>query len=170
MSAQTLSLALVAAVILFAANGLFQGFVHMLGSMIGLAVGITAASRLDASWGGRLAEITGWNPGICRIVAFIFILLVFTRIFGFLLHFLEKAFGFLKLPLVGLANRIAGGVLGFFEGVLAIGATFIIIRTMPIGAFAGSIDASEVAAAMMAAASVMLPLLPKSVRAIYGSL
>jgi uncharacterized membrane protein required for colicin V production len=169
MNPATLNLILVAIVLLFVLNGFFQGLIHMIGSIVGLLVGVMAASRFDAALGGWIAGATGWSLNICTIIAFVVILLVFTRVFGLVLHLLEKTFGFMKIPLVGLANRLAGGVLGFFEGVLVVGLTLIIIKTLPFPNFSLTITQSGLAASLMAAATLLLPLLPKQIRDLYSA-
>lgn len=166
MSAQTLNLILAACVVLFLVNGFFQGIIHMLGSFLGLIIGVGVASRLDTALGAWLHNQTGWNENICTILGFVIILILFTRIFGVILHVLEKAFNFMKIPLVGLANRVAGGILGFFEGVFIVGATLIIIKTLPFP-IASTLSGSVLAASLMSAASILMPLLPKSIQQLY---
>jgi len=166
MSLETINLILAACVVLFVVNGFFQGVIHMLGSILGLIIGVGVASRTDTLAGAWLHTQTGWTAGICTIVSFVVILMVFTRVFGVVLHILEKTFNFMKIPLVGLANRIAGGILGFFEGVLVVGATLIIIKTLPFPIIA-SLSGSALAGSLMTAASLLLPLLPKSIRQLY---
>jgi uncharacterized membrane protein required for colicin V production len=166
MTVQTLNLILAACVILFVVNGFFQGVIHMLGSILGLIVGVGVASRLDTAGGTWLHTQTGWPQALCVIVAFVIILIIFTRVFGIVLHILEKAFNFMKIPLVGLANRTAGGVLGFFEGVFVVGATLIIIKTLPFPIVA-TLAGSTLAGSLIAAASILMPLLPKSIQELY---
>jgi Colicin V production protein. len=166
MSVQTLNLILAACVVLFLVNGFFQGLIHMLGSFLGLIIGVGVASRWDTAGGAWLHAQTGWNENICVIVAFVIILIVFTRVFGIILHVLEKAFNFMKIPLVGLANRVAGGILGFFEGVFVVGATLIIVKTLPFP-IVNTLSDSVLATSLMAAASLLLPLLPKSIQELY---
>ncbi len=167
MNPQTLSIVLSLVVILFALNGFWQGLIHMLGSIAGLIIGVGVASRWDAALGAYVNAATGWDENICVIVAFVLILLVFTRVFGFALHILEKMFKFMKIPLVGLANKIAGGILGFFEGIFVVGSTLIIINSLPFPNFTSTIAGSSVAAALIASAKLLLPLLPKSIRQLY---
>jgi len=166
MSVQTLNLILAACVVLFLVNGFIQGVIHMIGSFLGLVIGIGVASRWDTASGAWLASQTGWSQSVCVIVAFVIILILFTRIFGIILHVLEKAFNFMKIPLIGLANRVAGGILGFFEGVFVVGATLIIIKTLPFP-IVSSLSASVLAASLMSAASLLMPLLPKSIQTLY---
>ena len=166
MSLETLNLILAVCVVLFVVNGFFQGIIHMLGSILGLIVGVGVASRWDKQGGAWLHTQLGWGQSICTVVAFVLILIIFTRVFGFVLHILEKAFNFLKIPLVGLANRAAGGVLGFFEGVFVVGATLIVVKTLPFP-IAASLTSSVLAASLMSAASILMPLLPKSIQTLY---
>ena len=166
MSLQTLNLILAACVILFLVNGFFQGIIHMIGSFIGLVIGIGVASRTDTAAGAWLHAQTGWSQSVCVVIAFVIIIIVFTRVFGILLHVLEKAFNFMKIPLIGLANRAAGGILGFFEGVFVVGATLIIINTLPFP-IVTTLSGSSLAASLMSAASLLMPLLPKSIQVLY---
>jgi uncharacterized membrane protein required for colicin V production len=166
MSLQTLNLILAACVVLFVVNGFFQGLIHMLGSILGLIIGVGVASRTDTAAGAWLHGQVGWSESICTVVAFVVILIVFTRVFGVLLHVLEKAFNFMKIPLVGLANRAAGGVLGFFEGVFVVGATLIILKTLPFPIIT-TLSSSVLAVTLMSAASILMPLLPKSIQMLY---
>jgi uncharacterized membrane protein required for colicin V production len=166
MSPQTLNLILAGCVIIFVINGFMQGIIHMIGSVIGLIIGVTVASRLDDNLGAWLHTQTGWSENICVIIGFVIILILFTRVFGILLHVFEKAFNFMKIPLVGIANRTAGGILGFFEGVLVVGATLIVIKTLPFP-IAKTLTESVLAGSLMSAASLLLPLLPKSIRQLY---
>ncbi len=168
MSPQTLNLVLALIVVLFLLNGFFQGLIHMLGSILGLVIGVGAASRLDQAVGAWIANGTGWSQNICTIIGFVVTLMLFTRVFGVILHLLEKTFKFMKIPLVGMANKIAGGVLGFFEGVFVIGATLIIVKTLPFPGFVTAINGSNLSHSLMVAASILLPLLPKSIRDLYS--
>ena len=151
----------------FIVNGLLQGLVHMVGSVIGLIVGIIFASRFDSILGNWIAAGTGWNKDVTVVIAFFFILIIFTRVFGWLLSLLEKSFKILKVPLVSLANRVGGGFLGIVEGVLVIGSTLILITQLPFVEFTRSIQNSAIALALITAAKILLPLVPPALRNIY---
>jgi len=167
MTPATLTAILVVAVLLFVLNGFLQGLIHMIGSIVGLIVGVAVASRFDAAAGAWLSGVTGWNKSICTVVGFVALLIVFTRVFGVILHLLENAFRFLKIPLVGLANHLAGGVLGFFEGVFVCGATLMVINSLPFPALSQIVAQSNLAVALIAAATLLLPLLPKQIQSLY---
>ena len=139
----------------------------MIGSIAGFVIGVVVASRYDVLAGAWLSGATGWNKSICTVVGFIVLLILFTRVFGVILHLLENAFRFLKIPLVGLANRLAGGVLGFFEGIFVCGSTLMVINSLPFPAISGIIGQSNLAVALIAAATLLLPLLPAQIQSLY---
>jgi uncharacterized membrane protein required for colicin V production len=167
MTPATLTAILAVAVLLFVLNGFLQGLIHMIGSIVGLIIGVAVSSRFDVEVGTWLSGATGWNKSICTVVGFVILLIVVIRVFGIILHLLEKTFGFLKIPLVGLANHLAGGVLGFFEGVFVCGATLMVIESLPFPVFTKIIAQSNLAVALIMAATVLLPLLPKQVQVLY---
>ena len=167
ISATNVNLILTLLIAFFIVNGLLQGLVHMIGSIVGLVIGIIFASRFDIYLGDWIVRGTGWNKDVTVVVAFFIILIVFTRVFGWLLSMIERSFKILKVPLVSLANRIGGGFLGFVEGVLVIGSTLILVHQLPFADFTKSMDASAIAVALVAAAKILLPLLPQSVYKIY---
>jgi uncharacterized membrane protein required for colicin V production len=167
MTAATLDIILAVGVLLFVANGFYQGIIHMLGSLLGLIVGIGVASRADEAVGVWLSGAVGIPKSVATLVGFVVVLLIFTRVFGFSLHLLEKTFKFMKLPFVGLANRLLGGLLGFFEGVLIIGSTLLISGVLPFPDLAKAIAGSGLAASLASSAKLLLPLLPKQIRELY---
>ena len=130
-------------------------------------VGVFLASRYDVLLGAWFAGATGWNKNVMTVIAFVVIVLVIARLFGFVVHFLEKTFHIMKIPLVGLANRLAGGVFGFFEGVFVVGATLIIINSLTFVGADKIIGASAVAVSLIASSKILLPLLPKMVSDLY---
>lgn len=168
MTPQNLDLVLAGIVLLFVLNGFLQGIIHMLGAVLGLVVGVAVAARYDAAVGSWIAGATGWSQSICTILGFVLTLILFTRVFGVALHLLEKTFNFLKVPLVGLANRIAGGVLGFFEGIFVVGSTLMVINTLPFPALVKTVSESNLAGALIAASMLLLPLMPKGIRDLYS--
>jgi uncharacterized membrane protein required for colicin V production len=167
MSPQTLSTILFVAVLIFIIHGFYQGLIHMLGSLLGLIVGVFVASRNDVALGNWLAGATGWNKNVMAVVAFVLVVLLVTRLFGYVVGFLEKTFHIMKIPLIGLANRLAGGLFGFFEGILILGSTLLIMNGLSFIGADKIIAASALAGSMTAAAKILLPLLPKTVSDLY---
>jgi membrane protein required for colicin V production len=167
MTPQILNTILFVIVCIFIANGFFQGLIHMLGSLLGLVIGVFLASRYNAALGSWLAGATGWNKSVMAIVAFVLTILVITRLFGYVVHFLEKTFHIMKIPLIGLANRLAGAFFGFFEGIFVVGATLIVINSMTFVGADKLIGASTVAVSLIASSKILLPLLPKTISDLY---
>ncbi len=139
----------------------------MLGSLLGLVIGVFFASHYNGALGAWLGGMTGWSVNIMTVVAFVVIVLVTARAFGFLVHFLEKTFRIMKIPLVGLANRLTGALLGFFEGVFVVGSTLIIINSLTFVGADKWIAASTVAVSLIASSKILLPLLPKTISDLY---
>jgi len=168
MNPQTVNVILATTIGLFILNGFFQGVIHMIGSLVGLLVGVALASRFDDAVGVWISSSFGWSPGVSTIVAFIIVLILVTRIFGWILDFIEKTFKILKLPLVGIMNRLVGAALGFVEGILVVGSTLLIVTSLPFPQFIASLNASTIAISLMGAAKILIPLLPKVLRDIYA--
>jgi membrane protein required for colicin V production len=167
MTPQLLNTILFVIVCIFIINGFFQGLIHMLGSLLGLVIGVFLASRYNDALGSWLAGATGWNKNVMIVIAFVLIILIITRLCGIIVHSLEKTFHIMKIPLVGLANRLAGAFFGFFEGIFVVGATLIIINSMTFVGADKIIGASTVAMSMIASSKILLPLLPKTISDLY---
>ena len=167
MTPQLLNTILFVIVCIFIANGFFQGLIHMLGSLLGLVVGVFIASRYDASLGAMITSATGWNVNVTTVISFVLIILVAARLFGIVVHFLEKTFHVMKIPLIGLANRLTGALFGFFEGIFIVGSTLIIINSLTFAGAGKLIGASAVATSLIASSKILLPLLPKAVSELY---
>ena len=167
MSPQTFNTILLVIVLIFILNGFLQGLIHMLGSLLGLVVGVFLSSRYDVGLGAWFASMSGWNKNVMTVVAFVVILIITIRVFGYVVHYLEKTFHIMKIPLIGLANRLTGGLFGFFEGIFVVGSTLIIMNSLTFINADKLIAASSVAAALMASSKILLPLLPKTISDLY---
>ncbi|MBI1908286.1 CvpA family protein [Candidatus Uhrbacteria bacterium] len=106
----------------FVLFGLFFGFVHTLGSLVGsIAGGVIAARLLDPAV-AMLGFVFGGNESVAKVVLFFLLFFFVSRGIGILFWIAGKLFGFLKIiPFAKTANRLAGGVLGFLEGVVVVG-------------------------------------------------
>jgi membrane protein required for colicin V production len=96
--------------------GFAQGFFRSVCSLGGLILGLAVAEwnyPLIAAPLNRLIE----NEKIANIIAFILIVLLIMAIAGILGSFLAKA---IKAIGLGCLDRLAGGVFGFFQGILLV--------------------------------------------------
>jgi len=102
-----------------AGRGWKIGFVESLGELVGAAIAFLVA-RWGSAWFGA--------TGMTRFIAFVIIALVVSKLVGTLFHIAAKILKIVtSLPLISLANKILGGILGFLSGVILIGSTVYIV-------------------------------------------
>lgn len=119
---------LLVALLGFVGAGAKDGFVHTLGRLVGAVIGFVAAR----AWSLKAAPVlsvflpSGW----ARLVAFIIIFIVITRLVGFVFKLADGAFRILSiLPFLKSINSLIGGVLGLVEGFIIIGGAIYLILT-----------------------------------------
>jgi len=149
--------------------GLWFGFIHTLGSIIGTFAGAFFAGLSYNALGGWLESIFG-HPNLMRIFAFIFIFIIINRLIGFAFYVLDKIFKFmLIIPFLKSVNRLLGGVLGFFEGLLVVGLSLFIIARFPLSDwFTGVLKASVVAPWFISTSKILQLMLPELLKQIQS--
>lgn len=154
----------------FVLFGLWFGFIHALGALIGTIGGAFVAARLFepiAQWSHGLV---GGSLNLERVVAFLLVFVLVDRLIGLAFWFLEKIFKFLTIiPFLRTIDRLLGGILGFIEGVLVIGLTLYFASRYPFPPVGEYIAASSVAHWLMNAASVLVPLIPAAIRVLRST-
>jgi len=167
MSTFDISLLVILAAFVF--SGLFQGIIRMVGRIIGLIAGIFVASHfylLVFSWAKNLF---GGHDSVGKVVIFIILLVVVTRLIVWLFILIEKIFKFIAvIPGSKYINNILGAVLGFLEGGLFLGTIlYVISHYALLGSFFGdNLTNSVVAPFLIMIASVVSPLLPAALTAL----
>ena len=103
----------------FAFFGLFFGFIHTVGSLIGTVFGILIGSKYNQ----EALRFIHVSPGpISQTISFIALFLLTSRVVGLLIWLLEKILGFVRhIPFVKTFNRLLGVSLGLLEGILVVG-------------------------------------------------
>jgi uncharacterized membrane protein required for colicin V production len=149
----------------FVMFGLWFGFIHTLGSLVGTFGGAFFAGlsyEVVANWLTKVFD----NPNLMKIFAFIFIFIIFNRLIGFGFYVLDKMFNFLTfVPFLKTINRLLGGVLGFFEGVLVIGLSLFIISRFPVSDwFTQVLQASTLAGWFIGVSVILQLMLPELLR------
>ena len=150
----------------FGLFGLWFGFIHTMGSLVGTVVGAFVASRYYGSAADVLVNITGWSENVSRVLMFILVFLVINRFVGFLFWTLEKTLRIaVRLPFIQSINRILGLVLGVFEGLVTIGLILYVMEVFPISDNISFMMAhSLVAPIALGISEILLPLLPEGMR------
>ncbi|MFA5188859.1 MAG: CvpA family protein [Patescibacteria group bacterium] len=153
----------------FVMFGLWFGLIHTLGAIIGTFAGAFFAGLWFEPLGSWLESIFG-HPNLMRIFAFIFIFIILNRLIGFAFYVLNKIFNFLTIiPFLKTINRLFGGILGFFEGVLVIGLSLFIIARFPLSDwFTSVLEASTVAPWFITTSKILQLMLPELLRQIHS--
>jgi uncharacterized membrane protein required for colicin V production len=153
----------------FVMFGLWFGLIHTLGAIVGTFAGAFFAGLGYDSLGGWLESIFG-HPNLMRIFAFIFIFILVNRLIGFAFYVLDKIFNFLTIvPFLKTINRLLGGMLGFFEGVLIIGLSLFVIARFPLSDwFTGVLQASKVAPWFIGISKILQLMLPELLKQIHS--
>src|SRR3989338_4782094 len=112
--------------------GFFFGLFHTLGSVIGTVVGIIFASRLIDPAFQTLGFLFG-GGSIAKVILFILIFFLITRVTGLIFWFLSKFFHFFSwIPFVRSFDHLLGALFGFIEGVIVVGvALFYAMQVLP---------------------------------------
>ncbi|MBU0531022.1 MAG: CvpA family protein [Candidatus Uhrbacteria bacterium] len=101
----------------FAFYGLFFGFVSTLGSLAATIFGIYLSSRLV----NPLMNLFGTDAIMTRVVLFVILFLLVSKLFGIVIWVLEKVWGVFRIiPLTGLLDRVLGLALGIIEGIIVV--------------------------------------------------
>ena len=153
----------------FVMFGLWFGFIHTLGSIVGTFAGAFLAGLWYDALGSWLSGFFG-HPNLMKIIAFIFIFILINRLVGFVFYILDKVFRFISvIPFLKTINRLLGGILGFVEGVLVVGLSLFIIARFPVsGWFTDVLQASLVAPWFIKTSGVLQLMLPEILRQIQS--
>jgi len=155
----------------FGLFGLWFGFIHTLGSLIGTIIGAYFASRWYEGATEWLIGITGWGENFSRVLIFIVLFFIINRLVGFLFWIVDKFLSFItRLPFIGGINRLLGMVLGLVEGAVVLGITFFFISRFPLGAeFMAKVGESVVVPPLVKMTSILWPLLPDALRLLQST-
>lgn len=146
----------------FVLFGFWFGLLHTLGSLLGTLLGVFLASRwyeAAALWAqGKFAG----SPNVWKVIIFILLFILINRLIGLLFYFLEKTIGLVaRLPFLKSIDRLAGAVLGFFEGAVVLGGLIFISNQFPFGLEEKLFAASALKGYFLSVFNILLPLVPE---------
>jgi uncharacterized membrane protein required for colicin V production len=149
----------------FVLFGFWFGFIHTLGSLIGTFVGILLATRLIEPVSEWLSFL-GAETGVGKVILFVVLFLLITRLVGLVFWILEKIFGFVKhIPFAKSTNRILGGVFGFIEGVLVVGMiAYYALQVLPADTLLTWLESSVVAEYLIGTVSALQFMFPEGLQ------
>lgn len=155
----------------FALFGLWFGFVHTLGSLLGTILGAYLASRYYEPMAAWLMGLTGWGGNVSKVVMFILAFILINRLVGVAFWLVDRLLSiFTKLPGVRSLNHVLGLVLGAAEGCLTIGLILYFVERFPLSdKIMNAMASSVVSPYLIAVASVLLPLLPETLKLLQST-
>ena len=147
----------------FVSAGFYFGVIHTLGAIIGVVVGIVVASNLYVAF-AQFFKFFMLKDNVAEIIAFIFLFVGVSRLIGYMVHMFDKGFKLAKLiPFATMVNRLAGGLLGFFEAALVLGTILFVMSNFNFSPeLNAAIDNSAFAGLLVTIAKVVTPLVPES--------
>lgn len=115
-----IDIVLVTLVALFVISGLYYGFIHTVGNLIGMFAGILVG-------GYAIAWLDDWiqilSQPIGAIIVFVLTILLVSRIIGWLIDLIDEVYKILTIiPFLSSINKLLGGLVGFVEGMLTVAA------------------------------------------------
>jgi len=150
----------------FSLFGLFFGFIHTLGSLLGTVLGIYLASRYYHSAAEWLMNFTGWEANLAKVVMFVVAFIIINRAVGLTFYLIDRIAKIItRLPIIKQVNRLLGLIFGFIEGVVTVGIIIYFIERFPLSnTFMESLSSSVLAPYAVKVGSILVPLLPKALQ------
>ena len=146
----------------FVLYGAFFGFIHSLGNLIGALIAVVVTSRIIDpifEWVGYIFGGGNWG----RIILFIIIFLVITKLVGVLVSIVDRIFSI--IPFAKSLDRLLGIVFGFIEGVITVGVIiYFAMQYLPQEGVRSAIEMSAVADYLMMVANTTAILLPDALQ------
>lgn len=145
--------------------GFFFGFIHTFGSLIGTIVGIVVASRLVDPTFDMFGFLLG-NGDVAKVIVFIILFLLTSRIIGLLLWFVNGLFYiFAFIPFAGFINRLVGAAFGFVEGIIVVGVViFYAMQILPDDTLLFTLQNSIMAKFLIAMVSALEVFFPENLK------
>lgn len=114
----------------FFGRGWKHGFVDALGEFIGAIIAFLIARWLSVFLAAPVGVLMPGHPGLARFIAFLLIFLIVGKLIGWLFGFVAALLKIVtSLPLISLANKILGGVIGFLTGIIFVGSAVYLVLT-----------------------------------------
>jgi len=160
----TLELILLAVILGFGIGGFATGLIQAIGSLVGVLVGTTVATRAYDDIAALALPLFGGNQIAAAVTSFIFLFLLTSRLVAFVVHLIDKAYKFLAVfPGLKMLNRVGGFVLGIVEGVFVVGVVLTLVTRLPLAeSTRATLETSFWLKNFIAIGSWLLPLFPEA--------
>jgi len=156
----------------FSLFGLWFGFVHTLGSLLGSVAGVYLASHYYEPIANWLIKTTGWGENFSKVIIFIIVFFIINRLIGLAFWLVDKFLSFFtNLPFIHSIDRLFGLIFGFLEGSIVLGIAFYFIGKFPLGdKFMSWVIDSKVVPHLVKLAAILWPFLPEALKMIQTSI
>lgn len=155
-------LLLIALVALFVISGLYYGFIHTFGNLVGMILGILVGGYA-LLWLDQ--EFQLFSSPIFAIVVYLLLILLISRLVGWLVELLDRLYKIVSIiPYLTSINRLLGGIFGFVEGMMMVAAVIYFTTTfMPKSDVTAQILVSPTATWLTWTVEIVKWLFPKVV-------
>ena len=150
--------------LLFIWKGFRSGLIGALGGLLGIIIGIWAGSNYMLAVSSWIMEnLSMTNEALANILSFIAIFIAVNLIIGLIISIINRIFHI--IPFIDFINKLAGGIIGFIGGILAIAALVYLLSLFPIsGAISDMLENSSLAGWSSTVANIIKPLLPEAIK------
>ncbi len=147
--------------------GFFFGLIHTIGNLVGIVLGLVISSYYIDPLSQSFGFLFG-GGGTGRVVLFVILFFIVSRVIGLVFWVLEKVFGVVTwLPFASSLNRLLGAVFGFVEGVIVLGIVlYYAMQYLPDAALRTALETSNFANFLVATMTAIQVFFPESFRAV----
>ncbi|OGF31646.1 hypothetical protein A2533_04125 [Candidatus Falkowbacteria bacterium RIFOXYD2_FULL_35_9] len=158
---------LIGVILIFAIWGFKQGFLQVVGSMVGLVVAVVLAGKYYLLLGSFL----GGN-NLSNFFAFLLIFSLILKIMSLLFWGFGKVFEIIAIiPFLKTFERLLGSVLGIVQGILVLSVVIYFLSKYPLNDWLISQMADSLITPLLLMISyIFLPLLPEALKALKSIL
>lgn len=152
----------------FVWRGFLCGVIHIIGSIFGTIIGIWLGGLHYEKLAGLASPVFFGNSNLAKVVCFLIIFFVASKIVSFIFYLLDRIFKFISLlPFLKSINRLLGAAAGFLEGMIVLSLIFYFYSKYPFFDFLNKlIVKSQIIPYFLQFAKILLPLLPEVIRKI----
>lgn len=146
--------------------GFWSGFIHTLGSFLGVFVATAIAFRYFLVIAPAWEWVFFGHRTLAKIVVFIVLFVLVNRLVGLMFWLAGKLFHIVKFfPFLSTFNRLLGATLGLFEGMLAAGVVLFLMTKLPISkSLSQAIASSPVAQTLLTMITIVKPFIPEFIK------
>lgn len=115
----------------FVGRGWKNGFVEMLGELVGAVIAFIAARFLGPGLGQIFVLFMPGRLGLAQFIGFVIVFILVIRLVGWLFTLADKILKIVtSLPIISSVDKIIGAVLGLLTGIILVGSSVYVVLTL----------------------------------------